>query len=153
MGWGNLDPDNDSFTTSSIVIPYKGGISYQFLQNLAKNTSYNYRHCDQHLLILNESFGVDEEKDFDTDFDYQNAHVQIVARGTNAAQSLPFEVDISATPMRYAMLTTTYQSLVSGSYFDIRAQAAGGIRIKNERYGGTRYLSCSIMELRQVTGS
>ena len=153
MAWGDLDPDNDGFTTTQIVCPYKGGFSWQKLQQIAKNTSYNYRRCDQRLFIFNESFTYQQEKDFDTGFDYRNNIVQIIIEGTTAGQSLPIDIDVSATEIRYLAMLTTYQAMANGSYFDIKALATGGFRIKNSRYNGTRYMTASVFELRLVTGT
>lgn len=156
MAFGNLDPNTDAFTSVGLVWPTdsQGGISYQKLNELAKNSSYNYRRCDQRLFLFNEQFGDGQELDYDTAFDYDGSFLMIIPRGTDASQSSPFSVDISLQYIRFMQLSTTYAVLATGdggdSYFDIRALAGGGIRLRNTRRGATRYLSCLIMELRQV---
>jgi len=150
MAWGNLDPNTDEFTKAEMLPGAEDGMSYQKLQALAKNTSYNYRRSDQRLFLFNEQFANLEEKDFDTDFDYDGSYIQTIPRGATTSQTVPFDVDMEDQSVRFMALSTSYVALGNGSYFDIKALATGGFRIKNTRAGAERYLSCSIFELRVV---
>ncbi len=42
MPWEDLQPEISGFTKDDMLIPYKGGISKQYLRKIVNNTGYNF---------------------------------------------------------------------------------------------------------------
>ena len=152
MLWGDLDPDSDVFTLLNMLIPYGGGISTQFLQKLAENTGYNFRHSDQNLFLLNEAFTVGADKTYDSDRIYTGKYIAAKLRGQVGTISLPYEWDEQNYPLEFILLTTSYQTFAETPAFEIKTEAGGGITLRVTA-GTTVYVSGTIIELRRVVGT
>lgn len=154
MAFGNLDPNSDTFTSTSMVPGYKDGISYQFLAKLAENTSYNWRHSDNIMLVENEWFTAGQEKDFDVARDYTDAYLQIIWRfgTTQNVIQVPTYVDTGDNDVRFLQLTASYQSIEPSNTMKIKYNGTTGFRIKNDSVTDY-YLLAAITELRKITGS
>ena len=162
--WEDLDPETDSFTEDNILVPYKGGVSCEFLREVARNTSWLYRNQSRNRFAFNESFDYQEEIDFDTDKIYVNKYIFITFRWNTKIAGLfstPYKIEIQSGVPLIIQLTTSYQNLElgdEGGYtinFQIKALVAGGFRIKEVGMAGPseepNYLWISIDELYIIT--
>lgn len=72
MPWDDLDPATATFTTTNMLIPYKGAWSKQFGQKIVKNTGFNWNWSRP--VIINDTYFTDETEiwRYDSNRDYQN---------------------------------------------------------------------------------
>lgn len=155
MPWGDLIKNELTFYFTNMLIPYKGGVSKQYLQKMAKNTGYNWRHSDKTLFLLNENFPAEGERDYDTDRNYIGSYLRIWVIFTESPLTLPYHwPDPGNSGVWYEpiliQLTTSYQ-IFYGAWQRIKALASGGFRIHSGAVG-TQYLSGVIEECRLVVG-
>lgn len=154
--WGNLDINTDAFTKENMLIPYEGGISRQFLQKVASNTSFNNRLAGRSVFIGNESIAALASKVFDTDRDYRNSYVFWLgnANTDSGKFSLPYtETDISYVRPSWIQVVTSFQPISSGSIIRIKALASGGFELENTHPSSTYYVNGLLIEMRLTIGA
>lgn len=152
--WEDLDPENDSFISSEMLMPYKGGYSVEFLRELARNTSHNWRRCGNVLLVNNELIAPDSWSDvFDSGRDYVDKYVLIVIDVSLVSIALPHTISDTEAYYTFMQLDTTGDTTYPGSGLLIKAVASGGLQLKNLQVGDMYYYTGMIIELRKVAGS
>ena len=157
--FGDTDINTASFDNLDTIPVYRSPGARGWGGKIANNTAYNYRHSDQNLFILNDTYTISalsSDRTYDTDRKYVGKYIKLEIGVSVTEFVMPFGISSSddALTTEWVLLTTSFQTLPKSGTIQIRALNAGGIQI---RVTGTsivtRYLLGSITECRKITGA
>lgn len=154
MPWTDLDPTTATFTTTNMLIPYKGAWSKQFGQKIVKNTGYNYQRgleavSFQPVLINGPAIPSGNEQTYNTGDDFVDVNVLLMQFDdvTGAPDNGYWREywdgsNVSIFPNTpglnmdtcFVKITTTYKTFASGAN-EIKAESGGGFTLKNNGVG------------------
>ena len=154
LAYTSTSPNSATFSTSDMIPEYKDPGTRQWGQRVANNTAYNWRHSDQNIVIAGQFWNNGDELQFDTSRDYTGSTICVIGYTQGlAALDLPlYQIAIEDYFIAFRTLTTTYQSLLYNSDFQIRAEGSSGFTIKCNVAAGRAFAGI-IFEGRLATGA